>query len=321
MKSIFSLVPFALAALGVVSGAAVDLGNSTEALEARALEARALAKGPHFAVYADQFLSKIPSTTQLKGWNTLNLAFLLTSGPADNAVVWSQMSASERKSVKASLNKAGIKVMVSAFGSTEQPTTAGKNPTSTAKTLAAWVKKYGLDGIDIDYEDLTSFDNGTGGEQWLIQLTKTLRDELPSPQYIITHAPVAPWFATGGRWRGGRYLAVNKAVGSLIDWYNVQFYNQGASAYTSCETIFTKSGGAWPETSVFEMNKNGVPLSKIVVGKPAGPSDATNGYVAPASLGKCVKAAVAKGWKGGVMSWEYPRADAAWIKAARAGAI
>lgn len=42
--------------------------------------------------------------------------------------------------------------MVSAFGSTETPTTSGADPTMLAQTMAAWVKKYSLDGIDVDYE-------------------------------------------------------------------------------------------------------------------------------------------------------------------------
>lgn len=42
--------------------------------------------------------------------------------------------------------------MVSAFGSTETPTTSGADPTTLAQTMAAWVKKYSLDGIDVDYE-------------------------------------------------------------------------------------------------------------------------------------------------------------------------
>jgi chitinase len=45
--------------------------------------------------------------------------------------------------------------MVSAFGSEDVPT--GADPTSTANTMAAWVKKWGMDGIDVDYEVCASF--------------------------------------------------------------------------------------------------------------------------------------------------------------------
>ena len=50
------------------------------------------------------------------------------------------------------------------------------------------------------------------------------------PEYIITHAPVAPWF-TPGRYRNGAYTTVNQQVGNLIDWYNIQFYNRKHNDY------------------------------------------------------------------------------------------
>lgn len=37
---------------------------------------------------------------------------------------------------------------------------------------------------------------------------------------------LAPWFQPGGRWGGGGYLKVDSSVGSLVDFYNVQFYNR-----------------------------------------------------------------------------------------------
>ena len=77
-------------------------------------------------------------------------------------------------------------------------------------------------GIDVDFEDLSAFDAGTGSaENWLITFTQQLRTLLPQGQYIISHAPLAPWFAPN-LWGGGGYLKVHNSVGSLVDWYNVQ---------------------------------------------------------------------------------------------------
>jgi chitinase len=42
--------------------------------------------------------------------------------------------------------------MVSAFGGTVEPTTAGNDAVATANWMAQWVLDYGLDGIDVDYE-------------------------------------------------------------------------------------------------------------------------------------------------------------------------
>jgi chitinase len=117
------------------------------------------------------------------------LSFLLASGPADQAQQWTTLSASDRASALKSYHDAGVKVIVSAFGSTETPTTSGTDPASAAKTMAAWVKKYDLDGIDVDYEDMQAFDDQpTNAIAWLKTFTQTLRDNLPAGQYSISHA-------------------------------------------------------------------------------------------------------------------------------------
>lgn len=46
------------------------------------------------------------------------------------------------------------------------------------------------------------------------------------------------------------------------------------------QALLTDSGSEWPSTSVFEINSHaGVPLDKIVIGKPLEPGSASNGYV------------------------------------------
>ena len=87
------------------------------------------------------------------------------------------------------LQDAGISLLVSAFGSTEAPTSSGADPTDTANTMAAWVIEYDLDGIDVDYEDFDAINAGDGSaESWLTTFTQVLRDQLPQGQYILTHA-------------------------------------------------------------------------------------------------------------------------------------
>jgi hypothetical protein len=41
--------------------------------------------------------------------------------------------------------------MISAFGSTDFPTTGGRDPVQTAADLAKFVKNNNLDGVDIDW--------------------------------------------------------------------------------------------------------------------------------------------------------------------------
>ena len=71
--------------------------------------------------------------------------------------------------------------MVSAFGSTDAPTSNGADPIETANTMAAFVQQFGFDGIDVDYEDFNAINSGTGdAENWLISFTNQLRSQLPA---------------------------------------------------------------------------------------------------------------------------------------------
>ncbi|KAF8550425.1 hypothetical protein OG21DRAFT_1487780 [Imleria badia] len=242
------------------------------------------------------------------------LSFYLTSGPSDMAQAWQDLSQSQRISYLDEYNKAGISVIVSAFGETDTPTSSGTNAVAIADKIASWVKEYGLQGVDVDYDDFGAFDgSGATAEPWLIFLTQQLRKKLPQGEYILSHAPVAPWF-TPNMWSGGGYLQVHKNVGNLIDWarrglfcigyltdcppqYNIQFYNQGTKEYTTCEGLFHKSLSNYPESSLFQ--------SLLMV------SNSTSLCL----LG--VSEAHSSAWDAGVMVWEYPDAPSNWITSVR----
>lgn len=74
-------------------------------------------------------------------------------------------------------------------------------------------------GLDIDYEDLSAFNAGNGNaENWLISFTQTVRTKLPQGKYIVTHAPVAPWFAPN-KWGGGGLFPVPCTYLSIPDFW------------------------------------------------------------------------------------------------------
>ncbi|KAM5540711.1 hypothetical protein V8D89_005742 [Ganoderma adspersum] len=320
MFSSARMITSVLAALTLASVSSVLAAPAPADGDISSLSARAVAPSSRFVIYSDNFVAGVlPSAGTLKGYNVVALSFLTCKGAVDQANNWASLPAAKKKAKKAEYHKAGIKIIASAFGATDTPTTAGANAVSTANSMAKWVKTHGLDGIDVDYEDLAAMNSGTGkAEKWVIQFTQTLRKSLPKGHYILTHAPLAPWLAPSHQFKAGAYVKINKSVGSLIDWYNVQFYNQGL--YGDCTSLLTKSGGAFPGSSLFEIPKHGIPLNKLVIGKPATAADGTNGYMSPAALGQCVKKAKAKGWHGGVMVWQYPHADANWIRSAKGGA-
>ncbi|KAJ7482653.1 glycoside hydrolase family 18 protein [Mycena latifolia] len=315
----------ALVALAVVQAAPFNatLGEGLSPVARDVLlSARAVPSSPRWVAYFDRFVSStsLPAVSALSGFNVFALAFIYSASLQDNAATWAQLDAATRTSIKAEYAAAGISLIVSAYGAGPNPTSAGDDPTAAANFIANYVKTFNLDGVDVDYEDFGAIETAGTAVAWLSTFTRALRAQLPQGQYILTHAPVAPWFSPG-LWPGNGYLGVNSAVGSLIDWYNVQFYNQGASEYTTCAGLLTASSNTWPQSSVFQIAANGVPLNKIVIGKPATGADATNGFMDPATLSTCLAQAKAQGWSAGAMTWQYPNANSAWITQVRSGSF
>ncbi|RDX47627.1 chitinase [Lentinus brumalis] len=273
--------------------------------------------GPKFVVYTDAGIGNgdaLPPLDQIQGFNVVNLAFLLSDGPHDQVQIWENLDSQTRQGLKQQYNDAGVSLVVSAFGQTELPTTAGLDPTALANQMAQFVLSTDLDGIDVDWEefDLVS-DKPSVGEQWLATFTQTLRGQLPKGQFILTHAPIGPWFQPA-LCPGGCYLTVDQTVGSLIDWYNIQFYNQvPGPGYEDCNTLVNSAGGS----AIFEIVKSGVDISKLVIGKPGASSDADSGFIDPETWGTCIQQAVQQGWNAGVMAFEFPGANADWITAVK----
>ena len=89
---------------------------------------------------------------------------------------------------------------------------------------------YELDGVDIDYQDNAAFIIGKG-EKWLIDFTTKLRSLLPN--HLIVHTVNSAYFVGQPIFPNGSYVNINSQVGSKIDFYNVKYFNQGNSVYTS----------------------------------------------------------------------------------------
>ncbi|KAG6372750.1 glycoside hydrolase family 18 protein [Boletus reticuloceps] len=280
---------------------------------ARDLLKRTTPAPPYFLAYNDKWLNPLPSASNLVGFNAFALTFLLASGSVDEAQNWQELTAGQRSSYLSEYNAAGISLIVSAFGSTETPTSSGLDPVNTANSIASWVTTYGVLGVDVDYEDFTAFNSANGAaETWLISFTKQLRTQLPQGEYILTHAPVAPCTMF-------KYVHWLRLISSTIANSSIatQFYNQGATEYTTCAGLLTASSSVWPETALFQISANGVSLDKLVIGKPGTSADASNGYIDPSTLGTCVAQAASMGWDAGVMVWQYPDATSAWIETVR----
>jgi chitinase len=131
----------------------------------------------------------------------------------------------------------GTRVMLSVGGATF-PNFGGFNPT----TVAAFVKDFGLDGVDIDYEPASPSCTASGGvvscpsDAEYVSVVKSMRAKLPAPYWISIAA-----FSVGaygeGAWASappsssymGISLAVLKQAGSALDLVNVMSYDAGPS--------------------------------------------------------------------------------------------
>eukprot|EP00026_Physarum_polycephalum_P014603 Phypoly_transcript_15140.p1 GENE.Phypoly_transcript_15140~~Phypoly_transcript_15140.p1 ORF type:complete len:161 (+),score=20.10 Phypoly_transcript_15140:410-892(+) len=147
--------------------------------------------------------------------------------------------------------------------------------------------------------------------QWVVDATNAAREILGNER-IICHAPQPPYFGNNG-WADG-YGKIYQLAPS-IDYFFVQFYNNGPT--TTYETIFVHNlQGA----SVTEIIAEGIPMKKVVVGKPVHPTDienVTEGFNTAQELKAIFARAKAEmGWDTGVMGWQWIAYDSnsSWIK-------
>ena len=146
-------------------------------------------EGQHFVTYVDallgwqdeQILESIgcPGYCQSNPYNVINLAFWNSMGEATDALlVWSEpelflqpatidkianvSNATDdqfRSGLISRYHANGIKVLASAFGSTDYPTST-HDPTQLGIQIAEFIKTNQLDGVDIDWEDNNALQSG-----------------------------------------------------------------------------------------------------------------------------------------------------------------
>lgn len=131
----------------------------------------------------------VPGYSQQTSYNYISLdLWTFTYGASSVSSVWSDPITylgtgsglgSTKSQIQASLisryHTAGIKVLVSAFGSIEQPCTRGFNASAVAKKLAIFVRDNNLDGVDVEYNDDYSISTGAS-KVWLKAFMIELRN-------------------------------------------------------------------------------------------------------------------------------------------------
>lgn len=205
------------------------------------------------------------------------------------------------------LQRAGKKVLISFGGGeakTAEYTALIGREAEVAHKLATYVKQHQLDGIDIDFEasdmlhQQRPVDVGDG-RVFLISLSKALRNELPSPQFLLSHAPQPPYLDPA--WHGGPYVQVLSEVGDAIDWLTVQYYNNpdfnNANTGIASYAKLASSAGSlhWPS-------------HKLVVGKPIYKDDASSGHLSPERVITTIVQPLLKHYGnefGGLAGWQF----------------
>ncbi|EGR33385.1 hypothetical protein IMG5_054750 [Ichthyophthirius multifiliis] len=253
-----------------------------------------------------------------KCYNVIILTFWTPSWISDSLSVWQNLytylgtdkygksTAMVQKYLLDELHKQNKKLFISAFGSTSNPTNL--DPETVASQLADFINQNPyLDGVDIDYEDNDAMRKGTA-VNWLIVFQKALSSKVQNKNIIFTHAPQAPYFSRQV-YNDQGYYKIEKEIGHLISWYNVQFYNQLENKYDTYETLFLESGEFFVQSSYKEIIELAeIPIQKLILGKPAVPNDASNtGYITPDQLGQiCNKAKGELGYElPGFMIWQF----------------
>ena len=88
---------------------------------------------------------------------------------------------------------------------------------------------YNIDGIDLDIEGITGTEDTTTSYTFLGEISKGITEiVMPDGRTpFVTHAPQTPYFNNKGF--GFIYVLLEYYYSNYISFYNVQFYNQGAT--------------------------------------------------------------------------------------------
>jgi hypothetical protein len=140
-----------------------------------------------------------------------------------------------------SLQNAGKNVLISFGGSNTALLSSAYQyyaqdvPGLVSQIVNNFVKPYGFNGVDIDYEDDAGFTGTYDGIGFLSALTSDLAQALPSGQNIITHAPQIPYW--DANYYNAPYAQIWQRVANQITWINNQFYDQPGYVETAADFV------------------------------------------------------------------------------------
>ncbi|KOG88504.1 chitinase, partial [Streptomyces varsoviensis] len=287
-------------------------------------------------------------------WDVIDLAFGEPTSTTSGDIRFDRCPKSECPNVesedefKAAIKAkqaAGKKVLISIGGQNGQvrlTTTAARD--AFVRSVGAIIDRYGLDGLDIDFEG-HSLSLNTGDTDFknpktpvivnLISAVKTLKAKYGAG-FTLTMAPETFFVQLGyqyygsGKWggqdpRAGAYLPVIHALRDDLTLLHVQDYNSGP--ITGLDNQYHSMGGADFHIAMTDMLLTGFPVagdknnvfpalkpSQVAIGLPASPT-AGNGHTTPGEVNKALDCLTKKTSCGGYAThgtWPALRGLMAW---------
>ena len=248
--------------------------------------------------YCSNWITQESLKSQIEGYTHVIFSFWIS--PEDGVLGAAEAAANDPELIQY-VKSLGKKCILAAGGETYNP-----NVTDSAQAreyvlaLAKYALEYGYDGVDFDIENIAASE----ALNWLSEATVTAA-EYSSEQgekLIISHAPQGPYFP--------EYSKLEELTHGYIDFYNIQYYNQGAweyQAYESFEMLFPlKYQNISNPTSIESIASQGVPPEKIVLGKPITENDlSSSGFIPLDQLVVIIRQAQSENIAfGGVMGWK-----------------
>ncbi len=218
-----------------------------------------------------------------------NVSFTLDGGAGGEAKFIADVAAKRAQ---------GKKVVLSLGGQNGSITVNNQaDADNFANSLAAIIKKYGFDGIDLDLESGSGVSQGAPIQTFLPIGVKALKAKLGGTMYL-SMAPEWPYvegaYTTfGGIW--GAYIPIIDALRNELTLLHPQYYNNG-SVFTPYTTGGLTAGSTDQLVATARMLIEGFSYSsgsktfaglrpdQVGFGVPSGPSSAGSGFTSPTNV-------------------------------------
>ncbi|SUA99946.1 Chitinase [Pannonibacter phragmitetus] len=246
------------------------------------------------------------------------LCFLLPQTNGTVAPSWELQQFLAKPNLVSQLQEGGKRKVMVSIGGENVPAggwqAMAANLPAAAASIVSFLNTYGLDGIDIDYEDTGAISNPSGSGYDPVAFLAGLSTQVKAAPgtRLISHAPQPPYLYPGAysSYPEGPYQRVMTTAQGAIDWLNIQYYNNpwyvGASAADQQQKVAGLSGGGFP-SSIADLSVS-IPPEKLVLGRVTSTDNGGSGYLDAATTAASLVQPLTQRFGsrfGGVMGWEF----------------